>query len=98
MAPRLLSVRLTRLVGWYVTRGRYDEAKASLIKLRGPTWPTEELVQEIDEIVAMYEFERNTEGSSTYRDCFRATNKRRTRIVLLVALTQSFTGISFIAG
>ncbi len=84
--------------GWYITQNRRADATASLIKLRGPTWPASELEQEIEEIVHMYELERNLEGSTTFADCFRSTNARRTRITVLVALTQSWTGISFLAG
>lgn len=46
----------------------------------------------------MYEFERVLEGSKSYKDCFRQTDARRTRIAVLLALSQVFTGISFIIG
>ena len=46
----------------------------------------------------MYEVERMLEGSTSYRDCFRRTDARRTRIVALLAVSQVFTGISFIIG
>lgn len=66
--------------------------------MRGSTWPTAELDREIADIAAMYEFERVLEGSKSYRDCFRQTDARRTRIAVLLALSQVFTGISFIIG
>ncbi|KAM3511497.1 hypothetical protein MY11210_004855 [Beauveria gryllotalpidicola] len=83
---------------WYITRGRRDDAIRSLQKLRGSTWPQEELKNEVSEMAAMHELERSLEGSGTYRDCFRNTDARRTRICLIFVLFQSFTGISFIAG
>ncbi|EFY86631.1 sugar transporter, putative [Metarhizium acridum CQMa 102] len=48
---------------WYVTRGRYQEARESLGKVRGTTWPPAELDREIDDITAMFELERSLEGS-----------------------------------
>lgn len=88
---------LTLPAGWYITRGRRADAKKALMKLRGPTWPEDELGHEIDEITAMFELERQMEGSKTYRDCFRRTDLRRTLVVFLVAAAQEFTGYSFIA-
>ncbi|EGX89837.1 sugar transporter, putative [Cordyceps militaris CM01] len=83
---------------WYITRGRPDDALQALRDLRGSTWPEEELESEIREMSAMYELECSLEGSTTYRDCFRNTDLRRTRISLIFVVFQSFTGISFIAG
>ncbi|KAM3527413.1 hypothetical protein NHJ13051_002951 [Beauveria bassiana] len=83
---------------WYITRGRPEDAVRALKKLRGSTWPEEELENEVREMSAMHELECSLEGSGTYKDCFRNTDARRTRICLIFVLFQSFTGISFIAG
>lgn len=86
------------LPGWYITRGRRDDARKALGQLRGTTWPEAELDAEIDDIVAMFELERQMEGSKTYADCFKKTDLRRTMVVFAVAAGQTFTGYSFIAG
>jgi MFS family permease len=84
--------------GWYITQGRYQEAREALGRIRGPTWPSSELDNEIADIKAMFELEHSLEGAATYSACFRKTDARRTRILLLFVLAQAFTGIPFISG
>lgn len=85
-------------VGWYITKGRPDDAKISLAKLRGPSWPREEIEKTVHDIEQIYKLEAELEGSSSYLDCLRGIDARRTRLVLLVITGQAFTGISFITG
>ncbi|KAF5131169.1 hypothetical protein E5D57_007519 [Metarhizium anisopliae] len=73
-------------------------AGASIIQVRGTTWPPAELDREIDDTAAMFGLERSLEGSTTYRDCFRNTDARSTRIILMFVLARAFTVIPFIAG
>lgn len=73
-------------------------AGASIIQVRGTTWPPAELDREIDDTTVMFRLERSLEGSTTYQDYFRNTNARRTRIIPMFVLTQAFTDIPFIAG
>ncbi|KAK8926924.1 hypothetical protein VCV18_003390 [Metarhizium anisopliae] len=56
-------------------------AGASIIQVRGTTWPPAELDREIDDTTVMFRLERSLEGSTTYQDYFRNTNARRTRII-----------------
>lgn len=65
-------------------------------RIRGPQWSEGEISEEITEIVAMDQIERELEGTSTYWDCFKGTDHRRTRIAILTLVVQQFTGISFI--
>ncbi|KAH8891123.1 general substrate transporter [Thozetella sp. PMI_491] len=83
---------------WFVHRNRIEEAHAAMRKIRGSTWSEEEVAEEIKEVVAMDQIERELEGSSSYSDCFRGTDHRRTRIVIMTLVVQQFTGISFITG
>ncbi|RFU30415.1 hypothetical protein B7463_g5904, partial [Scytalidium lignicola] len=81
---------------WFVSRGRIDEGHDALRTLRGNTFPEEEIEKELREIAAFDEIERELEASSSFFDCFKGTDHRRTRIVIMVLVCQQFTGISFI--
>ncbi len=82
--------------GWFVSRGHIDKAQIAIRKLRGDTYAEEELEQEIREVAAFVEIEKELEGSSSFWDCFKGTDHRRTSIVIMVLVCQQFTGISFI--
>lgn len=69
-----------------------------MYKLRGPTWSEDDVSEEIREVVAMDQIEQELEASSSYIDCFKGTDHRRTRITILILVIQQFTGISFITG
>jgi MFS transporter, SP family, sugar:H+ symporter len=69
-----------------------------MIRIRGPTYSEEEIKQEIQEISAFIEIEKELEGSSSYLDCFRGTNLRRTLLTIGSTMCQEFSGISFISG
>ncbi|RFU26555.1 hypothetical protein B7463_g9780, partial [Scytalidium lignicola] len=81
---------------WYISRGNHDEGLDALRKLRGDTYPEEEIEQEIRLIAAFVEIERELEGSSSFMDCFRGTDRQRTAIVIMVLVFQQLTGIGFI--
>jgi nicotinamidase-related amidase len=85
-------------LGWLVTRDRYDDAKKALRTLRGKHIPQKELDDELEESIAFTELEKTLEESTTYMDCFRGTDLRRTYIATLVATGQQFVGIAFISG
>lgn len=94
-----LQVNLTHSVlGWYATRGRSADALKSMGQLRGPTYPQEEIQDEVKEIIAMIEIERELEGSAGWLDCFRGTDLRRTTLTVMSTACQEFSGIAFITG
>ncbi|KAF1953348.1 general substrate transporter [Byssothecium circinans] len=83
---------------WFVHRNRIDEAHLAMRKIRGKTWSEDDVTEEIRQVVAMDCIERELEGSSSYWDCFKGSDHRRTRIAILTLVVQQFTGISFISG
>ena len=83
--------------GWYITRERNDEARETIHKLRGKFWTDQELDKEIDDAVAFTEFESLNERSTSYLDCFRATDLRRTMIGTLIMSGQHVMGIGFVS-
>lgn len=99
MIPLFQQDQLTSvLTGYYVSRGRPDKALVAMRKLRGPTWPEAEIVEEVNDIEAFYELERELEGSANWLDCFRGTDRRRTLITVITTVCQELSGIAFISG
>lgn len=83
---------------WYIKRGRYDDAAASLSRLTSlaPNDPIVEL--EIADIRSNLKAEEEL-GESSYIDCFRNTKNRiglRTWTGILLQGWQQLTGINFI--
>jgi MFS transporter, SP family, sugar:H+ symporter len=85
-------------VGWYASHDRPEEALKSMRKLRGLTYPEEEIQDEVKEIIAMDRIEKELEGASKWSDCFQGTDLRRTVVSVIAIMCQEFSGIAFIAG
>ncbi|CAK7235702.1 hypothetical protein SBRCBS47491_009385 [Sporothrix bragantina] len=81
---------------WYVRKGRYDEAKKALLRLtspkRDPTFNAEETV---DMMRHTNELECELSAGSSYLDCFRGVNLRRTEIVCMLFVSQNLAGNTF---
>lgn len=67
-------------------------------KVRGSSWTEIELEQELQEVVAFTELEKDLEGSSSYAECFKSTDLRRTLLGVMIMTGQQFMGIAFISG
>lgn len=67
-------------------------------KIRGPTYPEEEIQDEVKEVIAMDRIEKELEGSARWIDLFRGTDLRRTVVSVIAITCQEFSGISFITG
>lgn len=88
---------LMTMIGWLVTRDRIADAKVSIRKLRGPETSQEELDREIDGVVAFTQLEKQLEDSTSYWECFKGTDLRRTTIASLMTVGQQLMGIAFIS-
>ncbi|SCV02130.1 LAMI_0G16160g1_1 [Lachancea mirantina] len=82
---------------FYVMRGKVPQAANSLSKLRGLPKTHPVIENELQEIVANYEFEKAL-GSTTIWDCFRRGNHQLKRIMIgiVIQALQQLTGINFI--
>ncbi|EXJ67571.1 uncharacterized protein A1O5_09584 [Cladophialophora psammophila CBS 110553] len=102
MFPPLVLVTLVWLIPesprWLVTRDKYSEARTSLVKIRGKYARDDELDAEMKEVIAFTELERSLDASTSYRECFSGTNRRRTLIGMLCMGGQHMQGIAFISG
>ena len=81
---------------WLVRKGRIEEAKRSLVRLTNVNRETD---FDADETIAMIVHTTNLEdkitAGSSYFDCFRGTDLRRTEIVCMVWAIQNLSGNSF---
>ena len=83
--------------GYYVSRGRHENALDAMQRLRGPTYPEEEIHAELNEIKAFVEIEMELEGAR-WIDLFRGTDLRRTCLTVFSTMGQEFSGIAFVSG
>lgn len=78
---------------WLVRKGRYEEARDAL---RGLTSPTPTLPFDVDGQVAMIkatnELEIAISEGTSYLDCFKGVDLRRTEIASMAWVTQAFCG------
>ncbi|KAH6897469.1 maltose permease [Thelonectria olida] len=81
---------------WLLMKGRRDDAAKSLRKFHGAGADVETTLAAM-EVTLAKEKEVNDQGSS-YIECFRGVNRRRTVIVAMVYLAQQFNGSNFVAG
>lgn len=82
---------------WYVKEGRLDDARKSLSTLRGQPTDSDYISDELQEIVANYEYEL-TIGQASWLDSLRgwgpAGNGRRVFIGVFLQMFQQLTGIN----
>ncbi|KAJ9619124.1 hypothetical protein H2204_012771 [Knufia peltigerae] len=80
---------------WLVRKGRVEEAEAVLKRLArdSPKVDVKATLANIQE-TTMHEIE--VEKDTTYIECFRDSNRRRTEVAIMVQIWQVITGISLI--
>lgn len=102
MAPALLMIGLVWLVPesprYLVTRDRNEKARANLRKIRGESYTNAEIDAEIEATIKFTALERQIDASTSYLDCFRGTDRRRTLIAIMMMVGQQFMGVAFLAG
>ncbi|CZR58888.1 uncharacterized protein PAC_08780 [Phialocephala subalpina] len=81
---------------WLLMKGRREDAAKSFRKFNGPKFDVESAIVTIEEAIKA-ERQLNEEASS-WIDCFKGPNLRRTIIICMVYIAQQFIGVNFIAG
>ncbi|KAM5356810.1 hypothetical protein ACJ41O_003456 [Fusarium nematophilum] len=76
---------------WLVRRGRLDDAENALRRL-GPGLTEDQIKQKVAMMVHTDEFERAVRTESSYWDCFKGSNLRRTEIACMTLCCQSLPG------
>ncbi|KAK1830199.1 general alpha-glucoside permease [Podospora conica] len=79
---------------WLVRKGRLDEAETVLRRLASPKV---DIQQNLLAIIETDGLEQKLEMGSTYWDCFRGVNRRRTEISIGVYCTQVLSGVCLIS-
>lgn len=78
---------------WLVRHGRFEDAKKSLLRL---TTPSADPTFDPDKTVAMMEhtneLEKQMSAGTSYSDCFKGVDLRRTEIVCITWLVQTLCG------
>lgn len=81
---------------WLVRHGRYEDAKRSLLRL---TSPSSDPTFDPDKTIAMMEhtneIEKEMSKGTSYWDCFKGYDLRRTEITCFTWLVQTVCGASF---
>lgn len=80
---------------WCVRHGRIDEAKRSLLRLTSRSDPTFNVDKAVSMIQHTNELEKEISAGTSYWDCFKGPNLRRTEIVCLTWLVQNVCGSTF---
>ncbi|KAJ5929910.1 hypothetical protein N7466_005403 [Penicillium verhagenii] len=81
---------------WYLCRkGHIEQAKKSLRRLHLKTTNTDMILAEIQASIASENAIANLQKDTSYLDCFKGTDWRRTRISSGMFAVQQFTGIAF---
>jgi hypothetical protein len=81
---------------WYLLRkGQVEQAKKSLQRLHLKATDTAAILEEIQASIAAENTIADIQKDTSYWDCFRGTNWRRTRISCGMFAVQQFTGIAF---
>lgn len=80
---------------WLVRAGRVPEARRALRTLTSKRFTEEMIDQKIEMIIHTNELERQADAGTSYLDCFRGTNLRRTEIACVTWMAQVGCGVWF---
>lgn len=80
---------------WLVKKDRVEEAKRSLIRLTSPRDTAFNADETVSMIVHTNELEKSQSAGTSYFDCFKGVNLRRTEICAVTWFIQSWCGSGF---
>lgn len=83
---------------WLIEKGKTDEARKVLSFLRGKLAPPHIVEEELDLLVRAEAEQRQMHAATSWLDCFRGSNLRRTLIGTGVQSLQQAQGSSFVLG
>jgi SP family general alpha glucoside:H+ symporter-like MFS transporter len=82
---------------WLVRKGRIEEAKRSILRLTGRGDPDFSVDETVAMIIHTNELEKEIAAGTSYADCFKGTDLRRTEIVCLTWAAQNLSGAGLMA-
>ncbi|KAF2094424.1 sugar transporter [Rhizodiscina lignyota] len=80
---------------WLVRKDRIEDAKKQLLRLTSRNNPTFNADETISMMVHTNELEKATTEGTSYTDCFKKTDLRRTEVCAMSWFIQSFCGATF---
>ena len=80
---------------WLVRKGKYEEAKHSLMRLTSRNSPNFDADDTISMMKQTDDFEKSINEGTSYTDCFKGTDLRRTEITCMVWMVQTLCGSTF---
>ena len=80
---------------WLVKNERFDEARTSLLRLTTRRDPNFDVNKSLSMMQFTNQIEKEISAGTSYLDCFRGINLRRTETVCMSWLVQSFCGSTF---
>ncbi|RSM12504.1 hypothetical protein CDV31_006345 [Fusarium ambrosium] len=83
---------------WLMIHGKEEQALRALKIFEGKGVDAEASLEAIKRAVEMEKAASQTQKESSWRDCFKGPNLRRTIIVIMVFCGQQWVGVTFIAG
>ncbi|TVY87189.1 Maltose permease [Lachnellula willkommii] len=80
---------------WLVRQNRIADAKKSVLRLTTRNDPDFNADSQISMMVHTNEFEKQISAGTSYRDCFKGTDRRRTEVACMTWLVQTWCGSTF---
>ncbi|CZR45436.1 uncharacterized protein FPRO_15389 [Fusarium proliferatum ET1] len=81
---------------WFVRHGRLEEARRSLRRLRTQNDNAESIESTLTNMILVNQHERELEQGTSYIDCFRGYNLRRTEIACVTWMIQPLCGFAIV--
>ncbi|KAM0278793.1 hypothetical protein ACHAQH_004984 [Verticillium albo-atrum] len=83
---------------WLIIHGRRDEAAKSFRRFNGPSFDVDAAMAVATIAMEKEKAAKKEQEGSSWIECFRGTNGRRTLIIVMVYLSQQTIGVNFISG
>lgn len=83
-------------IGWYMIKGRRDDAHRAIRRISGPAYTDDAIIAELDIIEEAIKQEREASHGRSWSQIFEGTNRRRTLLGICLQFLYVYSGPSFI--
>ncbi|KAI5918150.1 general substrate transporter [Camillea tinctor] len=92
------SLILPESPSWLILKDRRDEAAKAFRKFNGPKFDVNEAMAVMTAALLKEQEIAQENKSSSWLECFKGSNGRRTLIICMVYIAQQFIGVNFVGG